>query len=206
MKARLFSTFVFGLMALALVAGCGKQAGPGVTIQSNPLAGPNAASLWRIFDSLIGIPSAYAAVQPFTTFKMCVGEVVWEFVGGQPGSSNVKLKPGLLDFSPSSQDVMVIGTLDVPSGSALKNIKFTIEKVPSLCANANYAVLFNAGSGDKQVEQNTSFKFEFGSGGRTVSDGDVVTLYLGEIVNAMVALGNSLNDSTIQTITAGQAK
>ena len=32
------------------------------------------------------------------------------------------------------------------------------------------------------------------------------TLYLGEIVNAMVALGNGLNDSTIQTVTAGQAK
>lgn len=200
---------VFLALAVSAAAfGCGKEESGmqnGILLQSNPLAGASQAGL---FERFIGIQNAYAAVTAFNTFKVCVSEVVWELQSGAAGSSaTAPLKPGLLDFSPTSTSAMSIGYLDLTAGTVLKNIKFTIATKPELCSNADYAVLFNAGSsGDKKVTQDMSFQFDFASGGYTVENGKAITVYLGDIVNGMATLGSSLDNSTIQTVDVGQAK
>jgi hypothetical protein len=207
---------------LAVGSACGKTDEVSSTttgnLKSNPLAGASQGSILNklsYFASLdqflaltmFGLKNANAAVTTFNTFKVCVSEIVYETQSGSAGSPNTPLKPGLLDFSPTSTEAMTIGTLDITSGTVLKNIKFTIATKPELCSSADYAVLFNAGSsGDKKVTQDMSFQFDFASGGYTFQSGQTVTLYLGDIVNGMATLGSGLNNTTIQTVDVGQAK
>ncbi|MCM2279184.1 MAG: hypothetical protein NDJ89_13995 [Oligoflexia bacterium] len=200
-------------------AGCGKQESTGIPLQSNPLAGPDQAYFQALSQRLfargsesllriLGVEPAYAAVSSFNTLKMCVSEVVWELLSGSQASSTAApLKPGLLDFSPTDTTAKALGTLDVEPGTVLKNIKFTIATKPELCSGANYAVLFNSGAtGERHVTQDISFRFDFPPGGYTVDDSRAITLYLGNIVNGMVSLGAGLDDSSIQTVSVGQAQ
>lgn len=202
-----------GVLALAsLLTACGKEeAQSGIPLESNPLAGANQAYSSHPLDLLqsLLVPNAYAAVSSFTSFKVCVSEIVWELQSGTAGSSSTApLKPGLLDFSPTSTEAKSIGNLDLEPGAVLKNIKFTIATKPDLCGGADYAVAFSAAStgGEKKVTQDMSFRFDFSGGAYTVAEGQKITLLLGDIVNGMVSLGASLDNSSIQTVNVGQAK
>jgi hypothetical protein len=205
--------------------GAGTSVGnPAMTLQTNPLAGPNAASNGARFlplallerglvEGLLGIQTALAAVSPFTTFRICLNTLEFERLDGskeeQNGSSNIPLNPGLLTFSPVSHDPMTLGTLLLTEGSVLKNVKFTIATVPELCGGANYAIRFNSGTGDVDLTQNVAFRFDFPAEGlRITSESRGITLLLGAIVNGMVTLANAgnLNNSTVQTVNVGQAQ
>ena len=209
------------LVLSAAISGCGKEdtTALGVPLQSNPLAGPsqafykNSSTYYaniagNFLQNILGIQTAHASVSTFNTFKICVSEVVWELAAGTAGNSaTTPLKPGLLDFSPTAIDAMTIGYLDIAAGTALKNIKFTVANKPDICGGADYAVFFNSNSsgGDKKVTQDMSFKFDFESASYNVENGKAITVYLGDIVNGMAALGTGLNNETIQTVNVGQA-
>lgn len=217
-----FASPLLLVTALSMI-GCGNKgttslttsSGGNVTVQTNPLAGVNAAALDRspfliasqLIQRVFFIHSAQAAVSAFTEFKLCVSEVVYELLSGQSGASSTPLKPGLVTFSPSSTTAMTIGNLDISAGAVLKNIKFTIATVPSLCGGVNYSVRFNHdGLGAaKEITQDVSFRFDFGASGFTPSTSSPITLFLGGIVTGMVAKGSNLDGSTIQTVNVGQA-
>lgn len=211
-------------LACALSA-CGKDtasASGNVTIQSNPLVGPSAASLGSpkfnlasltqgLADSLFGIGSAWASVNPFTSFKACNDTLIFLDSNGNQLTVNGAAAPaggaGLLTFSNSSSAPMQIASVDVPSGTTIAEVDITFATKPSVCNGANYAVQFDPGSGPIDITQNTAFKFQFSGSGRAF-DGTPATINLlfGTIVNAMIAQGTNLNNSTIQTINVGQAE
>ncbi|MCM2323748.1 MAG: hypothetical protein NDJ90_10860 [Oligoflexia bacterium] len=210
------------LVSVALfTSACGKEnPSAGIPLQSNPLAGPSQAlrhgsSLYfaqtglDLFGALLGVRTAQAAVNAFNTFKVCVSEVVWELASGTSASSSTApLKPGLLTFSPTATEAATIGNLDLQAGTALKNIKFTLATKPEICAGADYAVLFNSDStgGDRKVTQDMSFSFEFPVSGYIVENDQPITLFLGDIVNGLAALGAGLDNSSIQGVNVGQAR
>lgn len=225
MKSSNLNFFASSLLLVTAfsIVGCGNKGGAALTmfgggnvpVQSNPLAGVSAAALDRgpffiasqLFQRAFFIQPAQAAVSAFTEFKLCVSEIVYELMSGQSGTSSTPLKPGLLTFSPSSTTAMTIGNLDISAGAVLKNIKFTIATVPSLCGGANYSVRFNHdGLGAaKEITQDVSFRFDFVASGFTPITSTPMTLFLGGIVTGMVAKGSNLDGSTIQTVNVGQA-
>jgi hypothetical protein len=214
------------VVALSPLAGCGKKdvAGNGhITLQTHALAGPSAAALrgagryaavaGDLAGRLLGIGKAWAAVSSFATFKACNDTMIFLDQDGRQlsvnGLENPSIGQGLLTFDPSSGAPMALGTLDLPAGTVLSEIRVTFAVVPSVCSGANYAVQFDngAGGGVRDITQNTAFRFRFASPGRTISGADeTIDLKLGDIVNAMVSLGSSLDNSTVQTINVGQAE
>lgn len=206
-----------------LLSACGQPAtGSGnVSITSNALAGPSAASIYRsdkslfaLFDrvgglfssALLGIRTAYAAVTPFTSFKACNNTLILRDQNGDPisinGSTSLEAGRGLLDFSPTSTAPMTLGSLSIPTGTQISRIDITFAATPSICGGASYAVQFDAGGGPIDITQNTAFRFDFASP-KTIAEVDAVNLKFGNIVDAMAALGGGLNNSTIQNVAIG---
>ena len=217
-----YTSILRWLIPLALLtSSCGGTGigNPLVTIQTHPLAGPDAAMLpkvpWymgrveNLLASLFGIQKAWAAVSTFNRFEICLSEITFELLAGGVDSGDRTLSPGLLSFSPSSTEAMTIGGLNLTPGSTLKNVKFVIATKPEICSGANYAVLFNSPSsgGDRLITQDVSFRFDFPSSGYVITGSpQTIDLLLGQIVNGMVALGATLDNSTIQTVNVGQAQ
>lgn len=223
------SKSLFFLILFGVGTGCGGTSvgnpqNGAVTLQSNPLAGPTAASLGKgrfdfatlgegLMNTFFGIEKAWATVSSFSTFQICLDTVTFERLDGsaetQNGSSNIVLNPGLLTFSPTSTDPMVIGSLNLTADSVLKDVKLTVASVPQLCGT-NYSVRFDSGtSGPVDLTQNVAFRFDFPVSGTTVTgSAQTLTLFLGQVVDGMVTLANAgnLNNSTIQTVNVGQAQ
>lgn len=202
--------------ALAL-SSCGKDAG-NVTLQSDSLAVAGtpartstllaaAQGFNNLMTSLLGIRDAFAAVSPYTSFKACNDTLQFYNDKGEQltigGSQNISVGQGLMDFSPGSSPV--IGSVEIPEGTAIKEVDITFAVVPSVCAGANYAVQFDPGTGPINITQNTAFKFKFANP-LTVQGQQSITLMFSSIVQAMIGLGANLDNSTIQTINVGQAQ
>jgi hypothetical protein len=193
-----------------------------VTLQTHQLAGSGAASLQGstkyaamagdLVQRLLGIQNVWAAVSSFATFKACNDTLkLLDDQGHQltiNGSQNPSIGQGLLTFDPASGAPMTLGALTIPAGTVLSEIDITFAVVPSVCGGANYAVEFDNGTGGgvRDITQNTAFKFTFASGRTITGSAETIDLRLGDIVNAMVAKGSALDNSTIQTINVGQAQ
>lgn len=217
---------LFALSALSACGGTG-TGNPVITIQSNPLAGPSSGAiekraptyallmdrLFRGFGEFLGVRPAQAAVSSFAVFRMCNDTMVFKDANGTviPFSSTTspEVGQGLLDFSPTSQNPMTIGSLAIPVGTEISEINITFAVVPSVCSGANYGVQFDngVGGGLKNITQNTAFKFLFTAGNLQVtSSTQTITLLFGNIVDGMAALGAGLDNTTIQTVNVGQAR
>ena len=217
------SLAVFVSLGWLLACGGTSVGNPQVTVRSNPLAGPNAASLGGhsfnlaslsegLASAFFGIGNAWAAVSSFSKLEICFDTMTFDRTDGttevQNGSSNIVLNPGLMSFSPTSTGYMAIGSLNLTPGSLLKDVKLTVAVNPTVCNGAGYSVRFNSGVGaDIDLTQNLAFRFDFPTSGDQVTGGQqTITLFLGAIVNGMVSLGSGLNNSTIQTVNVGQAQ
>ena len=197
--------------------GTGTGNPPGnVLLQSAPLAGPNAASIdhpgfWiteLIERFLLGISPAYAAVSNFTLFKLCNDTFVMTDVNGGTVTINGTASGaglGLLNFSPTATNPMGLTSLNIVAGTQIKEIDITTAVKPEICGGVNYAVLFDPGSGNIPITQNTAFKFKFATPVTITGSSQLFSLLFGQIVNGMVSLGTGLNNSTIQTVNVGQA-
>lgn len=208
-------------MMIATACGGGTGTGnPTVSLRSAPLAGPSAASLrysgsWlahlledaghSIIELLVGDRSAFATVSVFTTFKMCNDTLVMTDVSGNTvpinGSAN-QAGLGVLTFSPTSTDPMLLTTISLPANTQIKEIDITSAIKPDICAGFGDAVLFDPGSGPIHISQNTAFKFKFASPLNITGSAQNLTVLFGSIVNQMVAQGQGLNNSNIQSIAA----
>lgn len=214
-------------LSLALVAvsalmttACGKISDGNVTVQTAPLSGSGAASLGRsgsmlarladgmmqdLSKLLLGVNEAFAAVSSFSTFKACNDTLIFLDGDGKKltlnGTDAPTVGQGLLTFSPSSGMGIVLGSLNIPAKTTISEVDITFAVVPSVCGGATYAVQFDngVGSGVINVTQNTAFKFKYPTP-ISISGDQAITLKFGAIVNAMVALGSGLNNSTIQTV------
>lgn len=204
------------LVTSLIMASCGKENAGNVTIQSAPLSGPNAASFGKaayfadLMSTLMGIQEAWASVSSFSTFKACNDTLKFIDSNGNVvkinGAESAEVGKGLLTFSPSSTAAMTIGSLNIPTGTEIKEIDITFAAVPSVCGGATYAVQFDDGvNGAKDITQNTAFKFQF-STPKVIADGETLSLLFGSIVNQMVSLGSGLNNSSIQGVSVGQAQ
>lgn len=220
---RFRSMVLIATVAVAMLTGCAKQQGA-VSLEAAPLAGPGAASLgskkfslFAMFSmesmgSLWAVKSARAGVAAFNQLKLCNDTL--KFINDQGeqvtvnGSGDPSVGQGLLSFDGSSVNVSQIGSLDLPAGTVISEIDITFAVKPSVCQGVNYAVRFDDGiNGIKDITQNTAFKFMFPAGGVQVTgEAQTLTLMFGDIVNGMVGLGASLDNSTIQTVNVGQAR
>jgi hypothetical protein len=108
----------------------------------------------------------------------------------------------LITLSFASTSVFTIANFSVPSGTQVKEVYITSAVQPSLCDGANYAVSFDAGGGPILITQNTEFKFTYTNPLTISGDAQDLTVLIGSIVNAMIELGPSLDNSTIQNIAA----
>ncbi len=217
---------VVAVTAASLLTGCGKPLDGNVTIQSWQLGGSGAASLKQksLFASLskgflddliaplLGIKEAFAAVSSFSVFSACNDTLKFVDSNGNQisinGNANPSVGQGLLSFSSASSLPMTIGAITIPSGTAIKEIDITFAVVPSVCSGANYAVQFDngIGGGTINISQNTAFKFQFASPLTVSETPQTISLLFGNIVNDMVSKGNTLNNSTIQSVAVGQAQ
>ena len=215
------------VLGVVLATGCGKSPVAGnVTLQSAPLAGPNAASIGSqsaysvasiadtigstLLGLLVGSHDAYAAaVASFSSFKICNDTLVMTDVNGNTvpinGSTN-QAGVGLLTFSSASTSSTVLGLpLNIASGTQIKEIDITSAVNTALCPGFPDAVAFDPGTGAVHISQNTAFKFKYANPLTITGSSQNLNLLFGQIVNGMVSLGVSLNNSTIQTVNVGQA-
>jgi len=220
---------ILSLFVAVSIQGCGGTGtgNPTITLQSAPLAGPNAASMGRssftklaFLDAItqglaryfFGINEASAVVSSFAKFSACNDTLVFLDGNGVQltinNSANPSVGQGLLDFSPTSTSPMTIGSIGISAGTVLSEIDITFANVPAICAGANYAVQFDNGVGGGliTITQNTAFKFRFANNYTITDSQHTITLMFGAIVNAMVAKGSALNNQSIQTINVGQAQ
>jgi hypothetical protein len=216
---------LISFLAASLLVGCGGggtgTGNPGnISLQSAPLSGPNAASLryrsgWfarvledagqGLMDILVGDRSAFAAVSSFATFKMCNDTLVMTDVNGKTvpvnGSTN-QAGLGVLTFSSTSTSPMLLTRIDVPANTQITEIDITSAVVPDVCSGFGDAVLFDPGSGPIHISQNTAFKFKFATPLNISGSAQTLNVLFGSIVSQMVALGQGLNNSNIQSIAA----
>ncbi|MGK5084551.1 hypothetical protein WDW37_14750 [Bdellovibrionota bacterium FG-1] len=204
--------------SIILATGCGKApiaavtpiAAGKVSLLAAPLAGASAASLTSgLLEFLLGERVAYAAVSSFGALKICNDTLVLTDTHGNTvavnGSTN-QAGLGLLSFSSASTSNTTLANLDVAAGTQIKEIDITSAISATLCPGFSYAVQFDPGSGPINITQNTAFKFTFSTPVTITGSAQNLTLLLGQIVNGMVALGAGLSNSTIQTVSAGQAQ
>ena len=215
------STLIALSVSAALLSGCGKTtavAAGNVNLQAAPLAGAAAAALSRpagfslasiadtvssgLLAALVGNQSAYAAVSPFTSFKLCNDTLVFTDVNGSTVAVNGSTQAaglGLLTFTSASTAATALGApLTIAAGTQIKQIDITSAISTTLCPGFADAVEFTPNATAIHISQNTAFKFKFATPVTISGSSQTLSMLFGAIVTSMVAQ-SPLNNSTIQT-------
>ena len=174
MSSKLSSQNALSVSALtalaALSTACGQTpttatSAGNVSLVVPALAGANAASVQRsrtplslawsiegissgLLSLMVGNTPAYAASRTFTSFKICNDTLVITDTDGKTVAINGKTSEtglGLLSFTSANTTETTLTSLNIASGTKIKEVKITSAVKGSVCSNAAYAVEFNPG-------------------------------------------------------------
>ena len=186
---------------LILAVGCGKKtpaptpAAPAgnATVKYAPLS-PTSTTLMSEGTELT------ATVATFKTLQLCNDTLVITDTNGNTVNPE-KTGLGILNFSNTATTATALTSLNIATGTQIKEIDITSAgNSPTCAAMGANAVVFDPGNGAINITQNTAFKFVYATPLVITGSAQSLTLMFGAIVNAMVAQGAGLNNSTIQTI------